>query len=249
MALPHAPAAPTPDVDGEAVLDNAPWHSLAGPHNHLAQGADLALRYPADVSPFGAVASWHDPGVWSAIENLVGPRSPFVAPPPGIPIPHGWTVAERIPGVQLVETQALVTRPEPEAIELGPDDVPEMLALVERTRPGPFLPRTIELGRYIGIRREGRLVAMAGERLHPPGWTEISAVCTDAEARGQGLATRLVRDVAHHVRGRGDRVLMHASAANEHAIGLYLHLGFRLRRTVAFGTVRTPRRTATDLPV
>lgn len=244
MALPHAPAAPTPDVDGEAVLDNAPWHSLAGPHNHLAQGADLALRYPADVSPFGAVASWHDPGVWSAIENLVGPRSPFVAPPPGIPIPHGWTVAERIPGVQLVETPALETRPDHEAIELGADDVPEMLALVERTRPGPFLPRTIELGRYVGIRREGRLVAMAGERLHPPGWTEISAVCTDVEARGQGLATRLVLDVAHHIRARGDRALMHASAANSHAIGLYLHLGFRLRRTVAFGTVLTPPRAA-----
>ncbi|TGO05258.1 GNAT family N-acetyltransferase [Serinibacter arcticus] len=240
MSLSHVPAPPTREPDAEAVLDQAPWQSLAGPHRHLAEGGDLARRYPVDVSPFGAVASWEDPGVWRAIQDLVGPGAPFAAPPPGIEVPGGWRVLERVQGVQLVETPALLTRPDPEAVELGPDDVPEMLALVGRTRPGPFLPRTIELGRYVGFRREGRLVAMAGERLHPPGWTEISAVCTDVEVRGQGLATRLVLDVAHHVRERGDRVLMHASAANSRAIGLYLRLGFRLRRTVAFGTVLTP---------
>lgn len=244
MALPDA----TDVTDSpESVLDDPAWHSLAGPHRRLAEGSDpdaatppLALRYPADVSPFGAVASWHDPGVWQAVLDLVGPDAPFVAPPPEVELPPGWRVPERFPGVQLVETSVLTPRPDPEAVELGPDDVTEMLALVGRTQPGPFLPHTIEMGRYIGFRREGRLVAMAGERLHPPGWTEISAVCTDVEERGRGLATRLVLDVAHHVRQRGNRVLMHASAANEDAIGLYLRLGFRLRRTVTFGSVLTP---------
>lgn len=79
---------------------------------------------------------------------------------------------------------------------LGPDDVPEILGLVDRAQPGPFRKRTIELGTYLGIRRDGELIAMAGERMRPPGWTEISAVCTDPAYRGQGLATRLIRAVA-----------------------------------------------------
>ncbi len=109
------------------------------------------------------------------------------------------------------------------------------------TSPGPFRPRTYELGRYIGIRREGRLVAMAGERLHPQGWTEISAVATDAEYRRQGLASRLVLDVAFHIQSRGDRALMHAAATNVGAIAAYERLGFTLRRHTVFAAVRTPR--------
>ena len=134
----------------------------------------------------------------------------------------------------------MVAAPDPEAVVLTVDDVPEMLALVGRTKPGPFLPRTIDMGTYLGIRRHGHLVAMAGERLHPPRWTEISAVCTDPAFRGEGLATRLVRAVAHGIRERGERPLMHAAAANERAIGLYLHLGFRLRRRTTFDAARVP---------
>ena len=114
-----------------------------------------------------------------------------------------------------------------------------MLALVERTRPGPFLPRTIELGTYLGVRDDGVLVAMAGERLHPPGWTEISAVCTDPAARGRGLATRLVRALVHGIRARGEQPFLHAAADNP-AIGLYESLGFRHRRGVTFAAARVP---------
>ena len=121
---------------------------------------------------------------------------------------------------------------------LGPADVPEMLALVERTRPGPFLPRTIEMGTYLGIRRDGELVAMAGERLHPPGWTEISAVCTDERFRGHGLATRLVLAVAAGIRERGETPLLHAAATNVHAIRLYESLGFARRRHTRFVGLR-----------
>jgi predicted GNAT family acetyltransferase len=115
-----------------------------------------------------------------------------------------------------------------------------MLALVERNRPGPFRTRTHEMGRYIGIRRDGRLIAMAGERLHPDGWTEISAVAVDAEHRRQGLGSRLVLDVAFHIQQRGDRALLHASAENTNAIAGYEKLGFALRRRLTFGAVRTP---------
>lgn len=125
-------------------------------------------------------------------------------------------------------------------VELGEADVPEMLDLVARTRPGPFWPDTHQLGRYVGIRERGRLVAMAGERLRPPGWTEISAVCTAPEARGRGLAARLVADVAAHVAARGERPFLHVSAQNTSAITLYERLGFEVRRPVTFRGYRIP---------
>jgi predicted GNAT family acetyltransferase len=130
--------------------------------------------------------------------------------------------------------------PDPEAEVLTADDVSDMLALIELTRPGPFLPRTVELGTYLGIRRGGDLVAMAGERLRPDGWTEISAVCTSPDRRGEGLGTRLVHAVVHGIRERGDRAFLHAVADNDNAIRLYEALGFRLRRTILFQGVRAP---------
>ncbi len=149
-------------------------------------------------------------------------------------LPADWTISLQLPGVQMVATEALSGEPDPEAVLLQKHDVPEMLDLVRRTEPGPFGVRTIEMGRYLGIRRDGRLVAMAGERLRPPGFTEISAVCTAAEVRGQGLAGRLVLAVAHGIRERGDIPFLHAAAANTSAIRLYEHLGFTLRRRPDF---------------
>ena len=124
---------------------------------------------------------------------------------------------------------------------LGPGDVPDILRLVERTKPGPFLSRTIELGSYLGIRRGGELVAMAGERLRPPGWTEISAVCTDPQFRGQGLATRLTLAVSAAIQARGQTPFLHVMATNVTAIRLYESLGFRFRRAAPFVVARAPR--------
>jgi len=231
LEVPHADA---------TVLDNAPWHALTGPHASFAIGNDLVRRYPEDVAPFVAVRTWDDPAVWEALVDLVGSGAEIGLSGYEGEVPDGWEVVGQGAGVQLVETPALQPRPDPEAILLGADDVPEMLAIVERNQPGPFRPRTYELGRYIGIRREGRLIAMAGERLHPEGWTEISAVAVDADHRRQGLASRLVLDVAFHIKERGDRALLHAAASNTGAIAAYERLGFALRRRNRFSAVRTP---------
>lgn len=234
------PSAPFVDPPGAAVLDSPAWSSLTGAHAHLAEGNELVLRYPEDVSPMVGVRDWEHPDVWDALIEVFGHDAQVMVSHADPLLPTGWLPVFSIPGVQLVETDALATRPFEEAVELGAEDAEEMLALVRRTEPGPFLPRTHEMGRYLGVRREGRLVAMAGERLHPAGWTEISAVAVDAEHRRQGLASRLVLDVAHGIRARGDRAMLHAAASNTGAIAAYRQLGFALRRTLSFGAVRTP---------
>jgi ribosomal protein S18 acetylase RimI-like enzyme len=224
---------------GDAVLDDPAWASLTGPHRRFSERVGGAARYQVDVAPFVALADHRDPQSWQDAATLVGPGGSFAIAGSGIVPPTGWAAPESLDGVQLVDV-SLVKEPDPEAIGLTAADVPEILDLVERTRPGPFRPRTIELGTYLGIRRNGALVAMAGERLHPPGWTEISAVCTDPAFRGQGLATRLVSAVAAGIADRGDRVLLHAAASNVRAIRLYLANGFELRRRTTFLSVTAP---------
>jgi ribosomal protein S18 acetylase RimI-like enzyme len=219
-------SAPTDDED---VLDRAPWESLAGHHARFALRHGRAMRYQLDVAPFVALEDFRDPQAWKDVVELLGPGERLVLPG-ATEWPDDWTLVHSAEGVQMVAT-SLESRPDPEAVRLGADDVPEMLDLVARTEPGPFLPRTVELGTYLGIRREGALVAMAGERLHPPGWTEISAVCTDSGFRGQGLASRLVRAVAAGIVARGERPFLHAIGTNANAIRLYESMGFELRST------------------
>jgi ribosomal protein S18 acetylase RimI-like enzyme len=220
-------------------LDNPARAALTGPHAHLAERRGNILRYPVDVSPFVALPERPDENDWADAATLAGPGATVPLAGVEVPPPPGWEVTMRIGGVQLIDDR-VAAAPDDEAVVLQAADVPEMLALVERTKPGPFLTRTIELGTYLGIRRRGRLVAMAGERLHPPGFTEISAVCTDEAWQGQGLATRLVLAVAAGIRSRGETPFLHAAADNTNAIRLYESLGFRLRRRTTFLVARVP---------
>jgi predicted GNAT family acetyltransferase len=108
-----------------------------------------------------------------------------------------------------------------------------MIALTALTDPGPFRTRTIECGRYLGVRRDGELIAMAGERQRLPGFVEISAVCTHPDFRGQGLAGRLVRAVAAGIERDGARPFLHTGATNTTAIRLYEALGFTVSNRMA----------------
>ncbi|MER6211858.1 MULTISPECIES: GNAT family N-acetyltransferase [unclassified Streptomyces] len=230
------------------VLDNPARAALTGPHAHFAEQRGRILRYPVDVTPWLALPDEPDADDWADVAAFSGPGTEIPLLGFRGRVPDGWEVTFDIDGVQMVD-DGLAAAPDPEAVVLGPADVPEMLDLVERTKPGPFLPRTVELGTYLGIRREGALVAMAGERLHPPGWTEISAVCTDPAARGEGLASRLILAVAHGIRERGETPFLHTGAGNTNAIRLYESLGFRLRRTTAFLAARAPEHLTETRPV
>ncbi|RPK36826.1 GNAT family N-acetyltransferase [Streptomyces sp. ADI93-02] len=238
---PTTPRVPGPDAGTGAPhpLDNPARASLTGPHAHFAERRGRILRYRPDVTPWLALPDAPDAQDWADVAALAGPGRPVTLTAFREPPPTDWEIVFQAEGVQLVD-DGVDAAPDPEAVLLGPADVPEMLDLVERTRPGPFLPRTVELGTYLGIRRAGALVAMAGERLHPPGWTEISGVCTDSSVRGQGLASRLVRAVAHGIRERGETPFLHAAGSNTSAIRLYESLGFTLRRRTAFLSALVP---------
>ncbi|MER5254219.1 GNAT family N-acetyltransferase [Streptomyces sp. NPDC002855] len=220
-------------------LDNPAYAALNGPHARFAERRGRVARYQLDVSPWIGLPDVPEADDWADLAALAGPGVEVPLAGARVVLPEGWEVAFDIDGVQMVD-EGVAAAPEPEAVRLGADDVPEMLDLVRRTRPGPFLPRTVELGTYLGIRCGGALVAMAGERLRPPGWTEISAVCTDPGFRGEGLASRLVLAVADGIRGRGETPFLHTSARNTDAIRLYESLGFRLRRRVRFLAARVP---------
>ena len=220
------------------VLDNPVWGALTGAHARFAVTRGRAARYDHEVAPFHALADPGDPAAWQDLSRLVPVGSTVaIAAAGGIVLP-GWEVAGSVAGVQLVDV-ALDSFPDEDAVALSEKDVPEILDLIDRTQPGPFRRRTVELGTYLGLRAaDGRLIAMAGERLRPPGWTEISAVCTDPAFRKRGLATRLVRAVAAGIRDRGETPFLHTSAGNVNAIRLYQSIGFELRKRTDFTQYR-----------
>ncbi|WP_345412034.1 GNAT family N-acetyltransferase [Actinomycetospora chlora] len=221
-------------------LDEPVRTALRGAHAHLAEGVGSAVRYRPDVAPF--LAEPRVAAEWADVATLVGPGHDTVVPAFGTLAPTGLEIGWVLPGVQMVG-DAVEGRPYPDLVRLGPADVPAMRALVARTRPGPFGPRTVEMGTYLGVVDDGELVAMAGERLHPPGYTEISAVCTDAAYRGRGLGTRLVLAVAAGIRDRGEVPFLHAAADNVTAIRLYDELGFRVRARPDFVALTVPSTT------
>ncbi|MFF9348873.1 GNAT family N-acetyltransferase [Streptomyces sp. NPDC014734] len=232
---------------GTHPLDDPVGAALTGPHSRFARRRGAVLRYHRDVAPWFAVPDGTRAGDWADAAALAGPGGAVTITAFREPPPDDWEIVFHAEGVQMVDA-GVAAEPFPEAVRLGPADVPEMLDLVARTRPGPFLPRTVELGTYLGVRRDGALVAMAGERLRPSGWSEISGVCTDESARGQGLGGALVRAVAHDIRERGETPFLHAAASNTGAIRLYEALGFVLRRRTSFLSALVPQRWPAGLP-
>jgi ribosomal protein S18 acetylase RimI-like enzyme len=223
----------------EDVLFNPIWSALAGEQSGFGEANGCARRFISSVSPFGALRDLDDPQAWRDLAVLLGPGRAASLSGPEISAPAGWEEHFRSSGVQMVGAK-VVGAACPEAVVLTSDDVPEMLDLVARAQPGPFEKRTVELGTYLGIRREGRLVAMAGERLRPAGYTEVSAVCTDSEFRGQGFARRLVLAVVDVITRRGAVPMLHVRATNTGAIRLYEQLGFVVHHEVNFVGLRTP---------
>jgi predicted GNAT family acetyltransferase len=171
---------------------------------------------------------------------VVGPSGIAVLFRAEIPqLPQAWTRLDGGRGHQMV-LRELAAVDVPTSRDLGPADVGEMLALVELTQPGPFAVRTVELGGYVGVFDGDQLVAMAGQRLAPPGFREVSAVCTHPDFRGRGLAAGLTALVARRILDRGERPFLHHASDNDAARRVYEAIGFEFRRQVVFAALGGP---------
>lgn len=211
-----------------AALDRPIWSALTSQHAPLALGDQLARRYPPVIAPFAAVADF-SPQAVAALRDLAATGAfALLSAEPLAPL-DGLDVALTARVRQMVLLGDVCAAPEVALETLGPADVPEMLALTALTKPGPFAAETYRLGRYIGIRDGGGLVAMAGERMRMDGFTEISAVCVHPDARGKGYAQALMKIMMNLIADRGDIPILHVLDGNNGAIALYERLGFATR--------------------
>jgi predicted GNAT family acetyltransferase len=222
-------------------LDRPVWSSLTTHHVAWSEGNTLARRFVRDVNLFASACD-ATPEAADALAELVRPgESVFVLQDPGVPLPTGLLEAKAAQGVQMVAPRGTkFAASEGDIKILTDEDAPEMLALARLTEPGPFLPRTHVMGTFRGIRVGGRLVAMAGERMRFPGYTEVSGVCTHPEFRGRGFARRLSSVVAAGIEARGDQAFLHAWKTNVSAISLYEGLGFEVRTEVCVAVLKRP---------
>lgn len=217
MTLPH-------------LLDRPVWNSLTSRWSHMAVGDARAWRVDPEVGPFAAAA---DAGGLTALASLVPAVGElWIVEAVPMPPPLGVTVDRERELHQMVAEAVAPPSASFEIVPLGPADAAEMYALATLTEPGPWALRTHELGGFVGVKVDGRLVAMAGERMKPPGFTEVSGVCTHPEHRGRGYAGQLMRAVASRILARGEKPFLHVYPSNGGAIALYETLGFRLRRPV-----------------
>ena len=210
------------------ALDNPIWESLTSNHANMARTNCSARRYASHVSTLAAMSK-PTPAAFSDLATLVKSEEHvalFTAE--SLQVGDDWEIIRSRLIEQMICTE-LMWKPRSSPLELGRNDVPEMLALIAATEPGPFLAETIQMGRYFGIRsNDGRLIAMAGERLKPKSFTEISAVCTDPKYRGRGHAKALVSFLSARILSEGRIPFLHVKTENE-ARFLYERIGFHVR--------------------
>ncbi|NVK35820.1 MAG: GNAT family N-acetyltransferase [Rhodobacteraceae bacterium] len=226
------------------TLDTPVWSTLTSDHANFRLGNDMALRFDPEVAMFAATRDDTQASLTAFGTLLRQTREQaFMMQDRPICLPDDVQPVLRAAGLQLVQTRAAqVPKAMPDWIDkitlLDPEDLEDMLALTALTKPGPFMRRTPELGRFWGVRIDGRLAAMAGQRLAMPGFREVSGVCTHPDFRGKGLAAVLSCFVAERIAEEGRTPFLHAYSDNAGALKLYHTLGFTTRIEVHVAVVK-----------
>jgi ribosomal protein S18 acetylase RimI-like enzyme len=215
-------------------LDNMVWEALGGPQFRLGATDGIVRHFDPTIAMFAAVA---DPRSADFATLPSGNSFGFVTAE-AVPFPPHIEVQREAVVTQMIAEQPRLATPRDDLVALTDDHVPQMMELVELTKPGPFARRTNKMGKYWGIIESGQLVAMAGDRLRLAGFGEVSAVCTHPEHRGKGYARELISKVAQGVVARGETPFLQAYPDNVAAISLYESLGFTVRRSLTFTVVR-----------
>lgn len=229
------------------ALYNVIWQSLNTSQAHLGKRHKQAGKFLPDVNLLGGFSE-PSPDNYESMSALLGPGERvglFLEAPPQPP--RGWKIVVALPLLPMVCEGGSVPPLEEKSSLIAPltnADVPEMLALTKLTKPGPFAQRTRAMGDYFGIRVNGELVAMAGERLRVPGYTEVSAVCTHPDHLGRGYATAIITLLTERIRTRSEKPFLHVRADNERAIALYERLGFRKRPPLHYAILEKLTETA-----
>jgi GNAT superfamily N-acetyltransferase len=223
-------------------LDNIVWTALTTRQANLAESFDQARRFVPEISTIGGFLEPTSRG-YASLAELLGPGQTvnLALDAPYQPQP-GWRLIFGTPMPQMVydgaRVPASLSSSNPEIVELNAVDVPQMMDLTALTKPGPFSKRTHEMGTYLGIRSNGKLIAMAGERMRVPGHTEVSAVCTHPERAGHGYARILTAEVMQRIRSRGETPFLHVREDNVRAIELYHRMGFVRRVLLHLAVLR-----------
>jgi ribosomal protein S18 acetylase RimI-like enzyme len=219
----------------EHVLDNPAWNALVSGNEHLSFGNNQVKYFDKEVSPFAAFSEISPGNFRTLYEVLPDERLALIISPFEREIPAEWKVVATMRGLQMVyDTAKEQEEIGADLVTLTPAHVPEMVALTKLTNPGPFASRTIAFGHYHGIFDDGKLAAMAGQRLHVFNYAEISAVCTHPEHTGKGYARRLLLNQVNRIKAASEIPFLHVRYDNERAVKVYESLGFSTRREVYF---------------
>ena len=228
----------------EDLLANIVWHTLTGPQARFATGSGAARRYARGFSPIAGFEDPERPDL-DALRPFCDVGEPLYCDGWAAPVPAGWRLEAEATMFKMVWRGGMPdpspAAPVPEPLDASHRDA--ALALATLTRPGPFGPRTIELGDYVGCfdPNGGALVAMAGERMHAGRLREVSGVCTHPAAQGRGLARRLMLHLVARQLARGETPFLHVMRTNANAHALYERMGFV---TLSESVVRVVSRSA-----
>ncbi len=211
-------------------LDHPIWTALTTRQQALAEGGARARRYPTAITPFADMAEISPRGFADLGAMMLGSEIAVLFTPEPVTAPDEFKVVLAETGEQMIGSPAEVPADGVEILTLGAADAADMMALTTLTKPGPFTPRTHELGTFLGIRVGGELVAMAGERMKPADYTEITAVCVHPSHRGRGYGQILLSAVARQILARGEIPFLHLFTSNASALALYRRQGMEIRR-------------------